>query len=221
MRNMCSGTQQNKEPWGPQASYEGPWWSCWGLDMGREERSVKAWRGTGRGWTLRAGDTGRSRGFHEAPWPALWLPLMLRCPSLQLLSAFEDSIPPPGAPGPGGQRSPRLAEGLGTVPGPQSTAGIRPPLREAAPGYGRGSALGLGAPVWTYKAQSNLHQPSAQDAGPALPAASSSSSKQRLTRAWQPWAVLPYLPGPTSSLPGTVPALLPASGDLCQEKGEQ
>ena len=82
-------------------------------------------------------------------------------------------------------------------------------------------ALGLGAPVWTYKAQSNLHQPSAQDAGPALPAASSSSSKQRLTRAWQPWAVLPYLPGPTSSLPGTVPALLPASGDLCQEKGEQ
>lgn len=107
MRNMCSGTQQNKEPWGPQASYEGPRWSCWGLDMGREERSVKAWRGIGRRWTLRARDTERSRGFHEALWPALWLPLMLRCPSLQLLSAFEDSIPPPGALGPGGQLSPR------------------------------------------------------------------------------------------------------------------
>ena len=33
--------------------------------------------------------------------------------------------------------------------------------------------------MWTSKAQSNPHQPSAQDAGPALPAAS--GSKQRLT----------------------------------------
>lgn len=40
---------------------------------------------------------------------------------------------------------------------------------------------GGGGPVWTSKAQSNPHQPSAQDAGPALPAASGSGSKQRLT----------------------------------------
>lgn len=133
MRNMCSGTQQNKEPWGPQASYEGPQWSCWGLDMGREERSVKAWRGTGRRWTLRARDTERSRGFHEALWPALWLPLMLRCPSLQLLSAFEDSIPPPGALGPGGQRSPRHGRYQ------TSLKGSSPQVRE-------GLSLGVGSP---------------------------------------------------------------------------
>lgn len=147
MRNMRLGTQQNKEPWGPQASYEGPRWSCWGLDIGREEKSVKAWRGTGRRWTPRAGDAGRSRGFHKALWPVLWVPLMLSCPSLQLLSAFEDLFPLPGAPGPGWQRSPRLAEGLGTVPGPRSTADIRPPLKEAAPGCRRGSAPGLGGPL--------------------------------------------------------------------------
>lgn len=34
-------------------------------------------------------------------------------------------------------------------------------------------------------------------------------------------ADLLYLPGPASSLPGTVPALPPGSGDLCGEKEEQ
>lgn len=157
---------------------------------------MKAWRGTGRRWTPRAGDARRSRGFHEAPWPSLRLPRTLRCPSLQLLMAFEDSVPP----GPGGQEPrpcPWRAEGLGTAPGPQSTAGIRPPLKEAAPGYRRGSAPGAGGPVWTSKAQSNPHQPSAQDAGPALPAASGSGSKQRLSRAWELQGCPPLPPRPS------------------------